>query len=487
MVAGRIVSSGPFRCIKANEASVLVLQSLRHHSLRWQEAEARLAAFAPHIAAFLQDLFYAFYDPDPQLNTDVNPTEAWGFALLAALMALREFIEFKERMQGDVIACASAALYFAHSLADALADSEAPSSKSVRQRLLRVLPRRRPIGQEPVAAGHPLPQDEASIRFLVGRSLRRARAALAHDENLRQAWGVHPGARGVHAFDDVWSLLDEVRSLPGFAELTDALGRFQGLLKPSLPRRHKRRGEVGRRRIAGYTRGRELERVVPEELVRLTDPVMADLFREAYDHRRLTLFDYTGEEPHNCGPLICCMDTSASMNQPAALGRERFVWCKGLGLALFDFAHKSQRPYLGLCFSSESELEAFAAPAGSFDPRLALAMAKCDFNGGTHFERPLRHALAYAQGNTPVKAKGAKAAGADLVFVADGEASLGSAFLREFLREKAAARLRLFTVLIDGSHDGLAALSDAVFTVRSDRLDSWEAAVLSVGRQLAGA
>ena len=114
-----------------------------------------------------------------QLNTDVNPTEAWGFALLAALMALREFIEFKERMQGDVIACASAALYFAHSLADALADSEAPSSKSVRQRLLRVLPRRRPIGQEPVTAGHPLPQDEASIRFLVGRSLRRARAALA--------------------------------------------------------------------------------------------------------------------------------------------------------------------------------------------------------------------------------------------------------------------------------------------------------------------
>ncbi|HLS90415.1 MAG TPA: hypothetical protein VK101_04125 [Limnochordia bacterium] len=486
MATATSVRDASWRCIRASSSAALVFERVRALSQRWQQEEARLSQEAPGIAPLLPDLFYAFYDPDAKLNTDVDPREAWGFSLLATLMASREFVELKAKVQGDLIACASLALHLARSLASAWVQGRAaPSRKTLRQRLLWTLPMRRARRHALDREGH-LPQDEAGLRFLVGRSFEMAREALERDQRLRKAWGIWPGARGLHAFDDVWSLLEEVQSLAGFAELTEALQRFQDLLQPSPPRRRRRQGDAGRCRVAGYTQGGELDRVAPEELVRLADPLMSHLFCEAYDHKRLTLYDYQGEKREPCGPLICCMDTSASMNQPAALGRERFVWCKGIGLALMDFAHQHQRPFLGLCFSSEAELEAFALPPGPFDPRLALEMARCDFNGGTHFERPLRHALDYARGFGPEGAKGKKTAGADVVFIADGEASLSSAFVREFLREKAAARLRLFTVLIDGVHEGLAAFSDAVFTVRADRLDSWEAAVRSVGRRLAG-
>ena len=154
------------------------------------------------------------------------------------------------------------------------------------------------------------------------------------------------------------------------------------------------------------------------------------------------------------------------MNQPAALGRERFVWCKGIGLALLDFADQNQRPFLGLCFSSEAELEVFVRPPGPFDPRLALEMAAPATSTAVPTSKGPSAMPSNTRGFGPAGAKGRKAAGADVVFIVDGEASLSSAFVREFLREKAAARLRLFTVLIDGFHEGLATLSDAVFTVR---------------------
>ena len=78
-----------------------------------------------------------------------------------------------------------------------------------------------------------------------------------------------------------------------------------------------------------------------------------------------------------------------------------------------------------------------------------------------------------------------RSGGVDLVFIADGEASLKAAFCEEFRRRKSRIRLHLFTVFIDGFHDELAAMSDAVFTVRSDRIDSWEDAAMAIGRRLA--
>lgn len=485
-------------CLKATASAFEAYRALGQASQVWQETEQRLSRLAPRAAFLLEDFFLAFYDPESELNAGADHDFAWNFSILASVFMTPEFKQIREMTSGDVITSASAALHVADSLAQIAEEDDAARSKSVVERVRRLLSRG---GKKSPSLRLSLPTsgNEAELRYWASRCARRAQAELLTDQALRASWGVLPGVRSVHAFDDVWRLLAEIRKLDGFVQLTDVLGRFREILSPFASERNKRRGWEGVSRIAGYTWGRDLDRVAPEEMVRLLDPEMSGLFFEAYDHMRLLQHDIRGERKQAAGPIICCMDVSASMNTLGALERERFLWCKGLGLALLDYSVAARRPFLGLCFSSEAELEAFAFPVGGYSPERALEMARCDFNGGTHFERPLRHALEHAEGIDRLGTNGkgemnsggavqwtqaAPLSGVDVVFVADGEASLRSAFCEEFRRRKAQVRLHLYTVFIDGYHPELAALSDAFFTVRSDRIDSWEGVAAGLGRRL---
>src|SRR5690606_31462797 len=194
--------------------------------------------------------------------------------------------------------------------------------------------------------------------------------------------------------DDIWRTVEEVRALPDFAVLTDALEQFRAFLGPV----RRRRAAAGRgvERLVGWETGSDLERVIPEESARLADPDLQPLFVEPYERRRLLQIRYEGEDGGPTRPIGCCMDASGSMNTPAALGRERFLWAKAVALALLDRAGRTRRPFVGLCFAGEHELETFAFPAGG-SAETAAAMAACDFDGGTHFQAPLEHALRHLE------------------------------------------------------------------------------------------
>lgn len=466
------------RCVLGARAAREACAALRQTSRVWQEAEAKLIRQAPAAVALLEDLFVALYDPAAELDPGIDPAYSGNFAFLASLFATREFKALRETTRADAIACAGAALRTVETLWDEATAGQAHRPQSVVQRIRSAFSGRE---KSPgIDLGLKAADGEAELSLRAARCVRRAQSQLAADRAMRAVWGIAPGVRSAHAFDDVWGLLSEVRRLPGFRELTDALERFQRILRPLASLRGRRGGWEGASRIAGYTWGRDLDRVAPEEMVRLVDPDMAGLFYEAYDRRRLLQHDVRGDRRGEAGPIICCMDVSASMNTLAALERERFLWCKGLGLALLDYARSVRRPYGGLCFSSEADLEEFFFPVEDYDPRRALEMARCDFNGGTHFELPLCRALEHAAGTGAAWTNSQ----GDVVFIADGQASLRPSFVEEFRRRKAQLGVRLFTVFIDGDHPGLSALSDAVFSVRSERIDSWEEVAESLGRRL---
>ena len=105
---------------------------------------------------------------------------------------------------------------------------------------------KRRIERRRLGFGHPKASaNDAELHYVTSRSLGRAHAALLADRQLRAAWGIQPGVRSAHAFDDVWDLLEQIRTLDGFAELTDALGRFREILQPAVARRFQRRGKAG--------------------------------------------------------------------------------------------------------------------------------------------------------------------------------------------------------------------------------------------------
>ncbi|HEY8416516.1 MAG TPA: VWA domain-containing protein [Limnochordales bacterium] len=467
------------RPLQVDADTQAVFEALRSASRTWTAKEQELGRFAPQAALLLEDLFYAFFAPRVELNPDTAPAFHWNFGILATLLPSEPFQRLRNRTVGDPLMSALASLHVAERLCpvERLSVGLRRVLWSAWSRERGVLRLRLAVGAQGLQA---LPEtvDEPAQHTIL-RAVDGAAEAVALDERLRGTWGIQPGVRSAQALDDVHGLLAAVRALPGFADLTDAVERFGRLLQPGPPR-GRRRGGHGFKRLVGLTWGGDLDRIVPEEAAKLGDAELEDLFREAYEHRRVWQERWEGDVPRNRGPIVCCMDVSRSMNTPAALGRPRFLWAKGVGLALLDVARRGNRTFLGLCFAGENDLAAFEIGPGEYRPDVALEMARCDFDGGTHFQTPLRRALQFLQ---EAGRKGAQDQG-HLVFITDGDAPLPPSFVLDFRAAKAAAGFQMVTVFIDGHHPDLRALSDYTFTVRADRLDAWERTVAGVGRCL---
>lgn len=449
-----------------------VYASLRARSVTWAERERQLASSSAEAAILLEELFCALYDDTIELAPDTAPAFHWQFKTIAEMVPLADFARLREQTVGDAVAAAMAAWRLTEKVMQDAADAK----QRRRRRWLRIRTTREREEVSGVESGRE--RLFAAPMYSVIRAVQDVRGMAEADARLRGVWGIAPGKRSVHGLDDVWRLVDGVRALPDFSALTEALEQFRRRLASAG---HKRRGGPGRgvQRLVGWERGADLERAIPEEMVRLGDPDLQYLFFEAYEHRRLLQMRYEGHQPGPKGPIVCCMDVSRSMNTPAAMGRERFLWAKAAALALVDVARRSHRPFVGICFSSEHELATFQLPAGGYSPDEAIAMAACDFDGGTHFQAPLQQALSHMQ-----DAQGQD--GGHIVFITDGEAALPETFRRRFRQAKEKLDVRLFTVFIDGRHEELASLSDHVFEVASGRVGSWETTVSGVGRSITG-
>lgn len=458
------------RPVRAEARTRHVYASLREHSVTWAERKQQLTASSPAAAVLLEELFCALYGDTVALDPDTAPEFHWQFKIIAEMMPLADFRRLREQTVGDAVAAGMAAWR----LTEAVMGELAREQSRRRRRWLNIRTARERGAQ---AGAEPGRERNAAVpKYTVVRAVHDVRGMADADARLRQVWGIAPGRRSVHGLDDVWRLVDDVRALPDFTALTDALEQFRRTLTASTRRRRHRPGR-GVQRLVGWERGADLDRVIPEEAVRLGDADLQYLFFEAYEHRRLLQVRYEGDDRGPTGPVVCCVDVSRSMNTPAAMGRERFLWAKAVGLALADAARRWQRPFIGICFSSEQEMATFEMPADDHRPDEAMAMAACDFDGGTHFQAPLRRALSYIE-----RAPGET--GGHIVFVTDGEAALPRRFRGDFLHAKEKLDVRLLTVFIDGRHDGLASISDQVFDVASRRVASWETTVAGVGQSL---
>lgn len=492
--------------VLASEDGRRAYGQLVHHSARWRAYIQQLPAEWPDAPLLVEDLFYALYEEQVELNPDVKAGLHRHFAFIATLLPLADFHRLREETVGDGVTAALAVRRFIDEwLAQVVADEKAQGSRSSFWRVVgrKVALRSRFWGKSPRREDEGLVTVEKEMSGappqarLVG-ALHQAAVATTEDRRLRAVWGAEAGVSSVHVLDDVWTLVDDIRSLAGFEQLTDVLLRLDPFMYPAKQGRQRRprRGGRGLRRLQGLTRGSDLERVAPEEFVRLLDDDLSGLFHDAYEHRRLLQERYDGERPHDPGPLVCCIDVSRSMNKLAARGKERFIWAKGMSLALLDAARRSRRPFLAICFSSEYDLAQFEVPVGGYRPHIAIELARCDFDGGTHFQAPLLSAASYLQrqhnlrqppplsrGHRPIRSN--RRNFGQIVFITDGEAALPKTFVQRFEDARRAVGFQLLTVFIEGQQAELIALSDKVFSVKADRIESWEQAAGAVARAVA--
>lgn len=200
--------------------------------------------------------------------------------------------------------------------------------------------------------------------------------------------------------------------------------------------------------VCGVTLGRDLARALPAERALLGVPALRGLFLKRVVEGQLMVHEQQGEAHLGQGPIVVCLDGSASMAGP------REIWSKGVALGYLAVAARERRDVVIGQFGATGELTVQTFPYGSQPASVrqadVLAAMDCFLNsGGTDLEGALRWAQQQVEGD-------ARFGTADIVVLTDAEAPLGDGFLEDWARAQARLGFRSYGVLIGHAPQGVA-------------------------------
>jgi len=322
-------------------------------------------------------------------------------------------------------------------------DAAALAEARLRQKVQQVTER---LAEMPSRARHALPAAAAGLS-----------RQLAESDAESKSWGTGLGAGGRSSPGRQIELGRRLATNPKLRKLAALVGRMRDHALALRRQPFERASEE----VYEIRPGRDLERLLPPELVALRHPVLRREFARRLVEGQLLSYGLRGAEEHGRGPMIVCLDGSSSM------AGEKEIWSKAVALTLLEIARRQRRLFRFICFSSAE------TPLYTLDlnPRAhhevqedrALDLAEYFPGGGTDFMIPLdaaRDCLGAARYRR-----------GDVVLVTDGECRVEPGWLARFQAEKKRLGFSVYSVLIDvggqSSQDTLAALSDRVTSVSS--------------------
>jgi uncharacterized protein with von Willebrand factor type A (vWA) domain len=435
----------------------------------------------------LADVFLAAYKTTPQVRdrADMDPSRLVNHQVISSLAGSPEFGDLRRETAGDPYAAAMAVLAQADGLRRMLAAAKTAAEKAqaatqarqqteqaaqqVADALQSAADQADPDGGVPDEAAGTVEQalaaaaaaeqhadtatqDAAAALAAATPAIRAAarRAASQAAENaqaeaaLMRAWGVEPGQLQRMSFDQRAQLARRLAGgrLGRFAEL---IGRFRQMAAGE----RARKVENAPGELVGITLGDDLTRLVPSEAASLAVAPLRTVFAARYAESRLMQYDSRGETHTGQGAIIACLDCSFSMADPRADGTTGEAWTKALGLALLDQARHARRDFVGILFSSATQVQVFRFPAR--EPANigdVLDFAETFFAGGTDFQAPLSTAveLLSSEYNTEGRQRG------DIVLVTDGECDVTEEWMRAWNEAKHQLGFRVFGVAIGAPH-----------------------------------
>ena len=299
------------------------------------------------------------------------------------------------------------------------------------------------LGEMPARARAALPAAAAGIARQLGEASEESRA-----------WGTGLGAGGRTSPGRQIELGRRLATNPKLRKLAAVVGRMR---QQALALR-KRPFERVSEEVFDVRLGRDLERLLPPELLALGHPLLRRDFGRRLVEGQLLTYSLRGADERGRGPMIVCLDGSGSM------AGEKEIWSKAVALTLLEIARRQRRLFRFMCFSS-ADMPLFTL---DLNPRerhevqedRALDVAEYFPGGGTDFETPLSAALECLGA--------ARYRRGDVVLVTDGECRVSPEWKARFLAEKKRLQFSLFSVLIDvgpSSAETLREISDRVTSV----------------------
>ncbi len=189
--------------------------------------------------------------------------------------------------------------------------------------------------------------------------------------------------------------------------------------------------------------GSDLAHLLPVELLGVSTKrrgLHLDFLRRYTEQQ---LLQYELRAPADRGPLVVCVDGSASMQG------SKEIWAKAVALTLVELARRQRRPCLGIIFSAGPELfeveltrrSSARSTRKALSADEVLAFAEHFPNGGTSFTEPLDRAVYHVT-------QGDYRRG-DIVFLTDGESSVPPDLLTRIAAAKKTHRFVIRSIVID--------------------------------------
>ncbi|MFE4263442.1 VWA domain-containing protein [Streptomyces sp. NPDC056883] len=473
-----------------------VVTADRFDGMTWQETLGQATALQDlaedlnerhdHTEDLLRDVFLAAFKASPHLRErgEMDPSRLVNHQVVTAMAGSPEYEELHRETVGDSYAAAMAVLAQGTALRRLLEetrdaqeesrraretqDEAADAARAVAAAMEAAAEREGEDGAVPgdaaAAVDEAIAEAEAAeqeaqqaagaaaqalaavtptIRTAVRRAMAQAAEAAREEDGLMRAWGLDAGQLERMPFEERARLAERLR--------TGRLGEFAGLIgrfRMMAFGERARRVENTPGELVGITLGDDLSRVVPSELANLGIPAMRAVFAAKYADASLMLYDSQGEQAIGQGAIIACVDTSYSMSFPHRADADHITaeaWAKACALALLDQARQSKRDFVGILFSSASEISVHPFPASA---QAAIGdvidFAETFFGGGTDFEAPLSAAVEVleAEFNDAGRPKG------DIVLITDGECEVSEEWAHYWHEVKRQLDFRTFGIAI---------------------------------------
>lgn len=407
-------------------------------SPKLQELEESGRDSLPFFSDLMGDIWASLYKAKPALKEEeLHPSLLLNQVMMDRLLSTDPYSEFRTVTKLDDLAAAIGSLQLTETVSGWLMDKRKQD-----ERFAALLSQLADLSSTEAGEADPAQVDalQGQLRDLLqqdqltpivrnaGQKIKEVREDVGKLINGTEP-GNQPGVMNSVPLEEKIRLAEQLIQQPNTAkklrEIMAWAGRFQVIAKKK--QRSKTTDTATR---AGVVTGNDLEHVLPSELSLLSHPATRMEFYRRYAEGQLLQYEKKHPEPLGKGPIIFCLDQSASMKKLDTMS-------KGFMLACATIAKKQRRDFAYIPFDTYAE-DAQIFGRGKISAQEIMRIATEFRNGGTKFQAPLEKALLVAEQH--------QFKNADIVFITDGDDNKNSWFHEVFMPRKQEKELRVLSI-----------------------------------------
>lgn len=392
------------------------------------------------------DFHGAAFEPDPQLAPAC--TDPLRHDFVKQLLDTPEYQELHSQTQLNQLSSEIAAASFGEQFAKLKEEQEKPTRAKPGTEAAKTEKEMRTVGA-------------------VGKALEKASAEVEEAKDAENAFGMGPGSPGSNDPKRIAELHKRVRNNPQLRRICELAGRYRRLAQS----KQRQKAAHGLDDVVGVVQDGDVGRLLPHELVKLTDPDLEDDTLRRLVERQAMCREYHATEPVGKGPIVVVVDESGSMHG------EKVHTAKALGLALAWVARRQNRWCALVAFSGGTKGRTLALPPGRWDEGALADWLEAFLGGGTTCDVPL---VELPNTYWPMfVCQGLSRGKTDIICITDAIVDVPPGIVQSFNAWKAKEQVRMIALIINEPPGDLAQVSDEVHRVQSLNVD-----VAAVGRAL---